>query len=269
MGDSVIPLVLVIVLCQPSRLFAQTLLPANKIEVSVAESVGLPKPAVAPTAGTWKYKEEDVIAEGKARGRYLSTLSVTIKDEGGVWTVTTDINFIEGPVTDVLTLEKDTLIPRKESFKHFLHKGQPWKPVEIDLDFTGNKVTGAMKYVSGPDKPVAFGLGGPLFAGTATDVTVGCLSLADGYSTTFRYFDIQQLALQKPDREKVMQLKVVGMERVTVPAGTFDSYKVELTSPDGSYQETVWIAKDSRIPVKTYAVEVIKGTDVTTTELVP
>jgi hypothetical protein len=265
MGDSVIFLVLAIVLCQPCRLFAQTLLPVNKSVVGAAESVGLPKPAVEPTVGTWKYKETDVIQ----KGTYLSTFSVTIKDDGGVWTLTTDIKFSEGPVSDVLALEKNTLIPRKESFKHFLHKGQPWKPVAIDLDFTGNKVTGSMKYVSGPDKPVAFGLSGRLFAGTANEVTVGCLPLAEGYSTAFRYFDIEQLALNRSDREKLMLLKVVGMERVTVPAGTFDSYKVELTSPDGSYKETVWIAKDSRIPVKTYAVEVIKGTDVTTTELVP
>ena len=34
------------------------------------------------------------------------------------------------------------------------------------------------------------------------------------------------------DKEKLLQLKVLGMERVTVPAGTFDSYKVELTSAD-------------------------------------
>jgi hypothetical protein len=264
MSNSIIFLALAIVMYQPSRLPAQTVVPAKAV-VQAADVV-LPKPAVEPAAGTWKYAETDVASFGT----YHSTFSVTIKDDGAVWTVTTDIKFVEGPVTDVLALEKGTLVPRKEWFKHFLHKGQPWKPVEIDLDFAGNKVTGTKKYVSGADKPVAFDLGGPLFAGTGTDVTVGCLPLADGYSTTFRYFDVEQVALDRPDREKLMQLKVVGVERVTVPAGTFDSYKVELTSPDGSDKHTVWIAKQSRTPVKSDDVAVYKkGTVIATTELVP
>jgi hypothetical protein len=37
------------------------------------------------------------------------------------------------------------------------------------------------------------------------------------------------------------------MESVTVPAGTFEAYKVEITSADNEADKaTVWIAKDSR-----------------------
>jgi hypothetical protein len=58
------------------------------------------------------------------------------------------------------------------------------------------------------------------------------------------------------------------MERVAVSAGTFDSYKVELTSADGrSNKETLWIAKDSRMPVKTSGADELYG--VFTTEMVP
>jgi hypothetical protein len=181
--------------------------------------------------------------------------------------VTTALKFEQGPVTDVSTYEKGMLILRKESFDHFLHEDQPWKPVAINLDFTGNKVTGAMKYVGGQEKPVAMDLDGPVFA-TSPDVMIGCLPLADGYSTTFRTFDIDRLPIKPRASNKLMQLKVVGMERVTVPAGLFDTYKVEVTSTDGaSYKETAWIAKDSCIPVKTSAVDELYGS--TTTELVP
>jgi hypothetical protein len=301
---------LVLVLCQPSLLFAETVLPANQShgrtagvpfvgcasylgggyressrfevaarvkEVAVhsetmvqakkaaPNSVGLPRPAVDLTVGTWKYKETFVAPIG---GTDHSTYSITIKDDGGVWTVTAAMEFSEGPVTDVSTLEKGTLILRKESFKHFAHPGQPWKPVAIKLDFTGNKVTGAMKYVSGQDKPVAVDLGGPLFAGP--DVTIGSLPLADGYSTTFRYFDIDRFALnpQASNKVKLVQIRVVGMERVTVPAGTFDSYRVELTSADGgSNKAIIWIAKDSRMLVRASAVDELYGA--ITTEMVP
>jgi hypothetical protein len=46
-----------------------------------------------------------------------------------------------------------------------------------------------------------------------------------------------------------MQLKVVGSEQVTVPAGTFDAFKVDLTSGDGG-KMTLWVAKTPRQPVK-------------------
>jgi len=60
------------------------------------------------------------------------------------------------------------------------------------------------------------------------------------------------------------------MESVTVPAGTFDAYKVELSSADGgSDKATVWIAKDSRKPAKVSAVLGDMGGATMTAELVP
>ncbi|HEY6253153.1 MAG TPA: DUF3108 domain-containing protein [Candidatus Angelobacter sp.] len=267
-------ILLLLVLCQPARLFAQSTAEAvaRLREVTVdprtvvqaqktsPNSVGVPKPAVDLTAGTWKYKVTAVQPDGT----YHDTYSITVKDDGAVWTVTSTWE-TPGPVTDVQTLEKGTLILRKESFKHFAKPGRPWSRT-TNLDFTGSKVTGATN-ISGQDKPVAIDLGGPLFAGAAaSELTIGCLPLADGYSTTFRNFDIQE------QKESLLQLKVVGMERVTVPAGTFDSYKVELTSASDrrSYKGTVWIAKDSRTPVKASGSETVgRGTIFTTTELVP
>jgi len=117
-------------------------------------------------------------------------------------------------------------------------------------------------------------MSGPLFADIpGSEITIGCLPLAEGYSTTFRTWDIEKLALNSQARDiaRLVQLNVVGSERVTVPAGTFDSYKIELTSATReSNKETVWIAKDSRMPVKTVAVEVLRGVTMSTTsELVP
>lgn len=223
------------------------------------ESVGVPQPAVDPRAGTWKYKATAVQPDGT----YRETYSITIKDDGGVWTVTDTMETPDGPVTDVSTLEKGTLILRRESVKHFAKPGRPW-PVMINLDFTANKVTGTTNR-NGQEKPVAIDLSGPVFAdGPGSDVTIGCLPLADGYSTIIRHFDIQE------QKEKLLQLKVVGMERVTVPAGTFDSYKVELTSAGGgSYKQTVWIAKDSRTPVKDSEDLSNMGDTIVTAELVP
>ena len=67
-----------------------------------------------------------------------------------------------------------------------------------------------------------------------------------------------------------MALKVAGVESVTVPAGTFDSYKVEVSSADGGGdKQTVWIAKDSHKPVKVEAVLASMGGATLTMELQP
>ena len=57
------------------------------------------------------------------------------------------------------------------------------------------------------------------------------------------------------NEEEVMQLKVTGSEKVTVPAGSFDAFTAEITPGDGSAGKvTVWISKDSHKPVKFAAV---------------
>jgi len=57
---------------------------------------------------------------------------------------------------------------------------------------------------------------------------------------------------QKP---QIKQLKVLGTESVTVPAGTFDAYKVEIVAADNDAdKQTVWIDKISRRVLKISAV---------------
>jgi hypothetical protein len=78
---------------------------------------------------------------------------------------------------------------------------------------------------------------------------IASLPLADGYSVSFRNWDLQK---QKP---QIKQLKVVGTESVTVPAGTFDAYKVEIVAADNDAdKQTVWIDKNSRKVLKLMAV---------------
>ena len=56
---------------------------------------------------------------------------------------------------------------------------------------------------------------------------------------------------------------------MTVPGGKFDCFKVEITSADGgSDKTTVWIAKDTRVPVKLSAVLGSMGGATMTAELV-
>jgi hypothetical protein len=74
---------------------------------------------------------------------------------------------------------------------------------------------------------------------------IACLPLAEGYSTVFRNFDAQK------QRAKAMRLEVAGSEEIEVPAGRFDTFRVELTSAEGGPERsTVWVSKDGREAVK-------------------
>jgi hypothetical protein len=117
--------------------------------------------------------------------------------------------------------------------------------------------------MSGGDKPIAVDMSGPVFPEvSAAPAVLACLPLAEGYATAFRTFDVQK------QKEKVMQLQVAGSEKVTVPAGSFDAFKVEVVAGDGGAEKiTVWIAKESRKPVKFSAVMPEMGGATVTAEL--
>ena len=103
-----------------------------------------------------------------------------------------------------------------------------------------------------------------VLGGHAQDVVhAAWRSDAEGFTTTFRNFDVQT------QKVKLEQLSVAGVEKVTVPAGTFDAYRVEITSADGgSDKKTVWIAKDSHKVMKATAVLASMGGALFTEEAV-
>jgi len=113
------------------------------------------------------------------------------------------------------------------------------------------------------DRPVNVELGGPLFGEGAGGMQVlATLPLDQGYKTAFRNFDLQK------SKEKLMQLEVTGSEKVTVPAGEFDAFKVEITPSDGSAgKATLWVAKADRQVVKVAAVMPEMGGATMTLEL--
>jgi dipeptidyl aminopeptidase/acylaminoacyl peptidase len=227
----------------------KTVVLAKKVDAS---SVGVPKLAMDLQPGTYKYQ-----AKIEANGQQFSlTVSTTIAEDGGAWTATDVMDTPNGTVTETSTLEKGTLIARKLNLKQ--------GPVAVDLNFAGDKAVGNMN-MNGTDKPISVDLGGPLFAdAAAAKQSISCLPLAEGYTTTYRNFDVLK------QKVKLMQLKVSGIDKVTVPAGTFDAYKVEISSADGGDdKETVWIARDSHKAVKESAVLASMGGAVLTQELVP
>jgi hypothetical protein len=227
----------------------KTVVLAKKVD---ANSVSAPKTAMDLQPGEYKYK-----AMIEVSGQQIPlSVSTTIKEEGGAWTATDTFDTPNGTVVQVASLEKGTLIIRKLNVKQ--------GPLVLDLSFTDSKASGNMN-MGGQDHTVAVDLGGPLFAdGPAAKQSISCLPLAEGYTTTYRNFDVQQ------QKVKLLQLKVTGTEKVTVPAGTFDAYKVEISSADGGAdKQTLWVTPDTHKPVKQSAVLPSMGGAVLTQELMP
>lgn len=220
----------------------------KKVEISSA----VPKPAVDLQSSTANYKAS--IAAGSQT--IPLTIKREIKDENGAWTVTETALVPGGEIVDISTLEKGTLLLKRRVIKQ--------GPMTIDVDVKPDKVSGTMT-VNGEAKPIDAATGGTLFAdGAGTYDVIAALPLGDGYSLSFRNFDVMK---QKP---QLKQLKVVGSESVTVPAGTFDAYKVEIVSTDNEAdKQTVWITKDTRKVVKIAAVLPSLGGAILTSELTP
>jgi hypothetical protein len=223
--------------------------PAKAVD---AGAVGVPKPAVDLATGRYKYDVKLVL------GGQTMSLKVTtvIEDGGALWMATDTMETPQGTAVDVAKIEKSSLIldSRKTT------QG----PVAIDVVFSGGKAAGKMN-LNGQDKVIDADMGGAIFGDAAGgDQVIATLPLAVGYTTTFRNFDIQG------QKVKLEQLSVAGEEPVTVAAGTFNTFRVEITAADGGGdKKTLWVAKDSRKVVKASAVLASMGGAVLTQELLP
>jgi dipeptidyl aminopeptidase/acylaminoacyl peptidase len=227
----------------------KTVVLAKKVDTA---AVGAPKPVTDLKAASLSY--QGMIAAG---GQSIPIgVTRTIKEDGGSWVVTDTAKLPMGEAIDTTTLEKGSLVVTKRQVKQ--------GPVTIDLAFKDGKATGTMA-MGGEPKPIAADLGGPLFAdGAGAWDAIAQLPLAEGYTATYRNFDIQKA---KPS---LKQVKVLGAEEIKAAAGTFKTWKAEVTSAEGEPgSTTLWIAQDSRRVVKTSSVVPQMGGATVTSELQP
>jgi len=229
----------------------KTVVLAKKMDAP-STAAASPKPSADLTPGTSTYKGS-LAAGGQSMAMDLTR---TVKDSSGVWLVTETAVLPMGTMSDEATLDKGTLLLRKR----VIHQG----PAVVQISFADNKATGTMS-MNGQDRPITADIGGSLFAdGAGASDVIAALPIADGYTTTFRNFDIMS------QKVNPRQLKVVGTEKVTVPAGTFDAWKIEITPADGGTGEstTLWVDKTSRRAVKSVTVIPQMNGAVATAELV-
>jgi hypothetical protein len=157
---------------------------------------------------------------------------------------------------DRTVLDKDSLV--------VLSREVQQGPATVKLEVRDNRATGTLS-MSGQERPIEVELGGALFAdGAGGPDSLAALPLAEGYTTVYRTLDLMK------QQEKLMKMVVEAAESVSVPAGTFDAWRIEIVPANGDPgSTTLWIARDSRKLVKSSAVLPEMNGAVVTSELLP
>ena len=136
-----------------------------------------------------------------------------------VWRIISEQSSPMGAAADTFDVDIKTLIP--------VYRGVKQGGTTVRVNYSETAINGAIS-MPGREMPLESKLDAPVYGtDNALDVVLGSLPLAPGYKTTLRTFDILSQSV------KVMTVEVAGIEKVTVPAGTFDAFKVELKNMDG------------------------------------
>ncbi|MCB0662130.1 MAG: S9 family peptidase [Saprospiraceae bacterium] len=197
-----------------------------------------PVPEKDLKAGEDKY-QVTMMLQGQKLGMDLTT---TIEDGGDTWIIKDHVKSMMGIVEDQSVVKKGTLIPVSRSVKQN----------QVTMLFDYSDTLANITVVAGPDQQkLQKDLQGSLFAdGAGAKNILTSLPIKEGYKATYRNLDVQTQTV------KVFEMEVVGTDKVTVPAGEFEAYKIVMKPANGEPgEQNIWVTKDEeRKVIKTRAV---------------
>jgi hypothetical protein len=186
----------------------------------------------------------DATMKMKGRSRNLSSTLTYVKTTTSgtdTWTLVNKIKTSRGTSTDSLIADRSSLLPVS---RH--RRGG----AGMDLTYTGPSESGETEagstMVSGTVKPggqsrqISTSVKGPTLAGGLHDViALGAMPLEPGFEATLQVFSPQDQATKRAEFE------TVGTETVETPAGSFETYVVDLDVGDGYVTGTVHLRKEA------------------------
>ena len=177
---------------------------------------------------------------GTVMGQQLEIAStVRISSEEGegdpIWRVATEVSSPMGDASDIHLLDDDTLLPR--------HRTVAQGPLQIELDFTSDTVSGTMQ-MGQQEMPVQASLPAPVVGDdSALGVYLAAASLQPGATGFLRTFDVQA------QKVRLWRLTATGPEPVEVPAGTFQTTRVAVEPVDDAAGGSTWWLADDPFPL--------------------
>lgn len=139
---------------------------------------------------------------------------------------------------DTLLVDAKTLLPVSRNIKQGMGT--------VHLKFENGKVEGMLE--AGPQKlPINVNVDVPIVSdGAGVEMMIESLSLTE--NTTLKFYQLDLMSA----KTKEYILKVVGNEKISVPAGEYDTYKVDIKEVSGEGEPThKWVDKASGKTVKT------------------
>jgi dipeptidyl aminopeptidase/acylaminoacyl peptidase len=221
----------------------------DKVDVAAA---GTPQPVAGLVPGTSRYE-----AKIDLGGQQIQlAMGREVKDEGELWLV---IDTVETPMGQ----GEERAWLRKGSLAVVSRKARQG-PTTVEVDVHDQRASGKLS-MGGQERPIDIALGGDLYGdGAGAYEALGALPLAEGFSTIYRNLDLMA------QKEKLMKLVVGAIETVTVPAGTYEAWRLDIAPANGDPgRASVWVARDSRKVVKTTAIVPEMGGATVTSELMP
>lgn len=223
------------------KLIAITVDPAKVEKPKIASALDaaktIPLPVVDATRfalGTLAYKTTIKLSGGREM-QIDGTRVVARETSGGtpVYRITSTAKTPMGDSSDVYVIDATSLQPVTRTAKQ--------GPAAFEVKYEDKTITGEI--AAGPQKiPVKIDLEAPVFGDQAAfELAIAAMPLAPGYHTTVRTAEV---GMQQ--RVRYWSITVDGEESVTVPAGTFQAYKVRIEPLDNEPGGTThWITKDT------------------------
>ncbi|UCG88248.1 MAG: S9 family peptidase, partial [Gemmatimonadota bacterium] len=145
------------------------------------------------------------------------TVEAVTVDGQDTWRIVEQVNTPMGSQVDTLEANRQSLLPVRR-----VASGAG----TVQLHYTDEAITGEMNAM-GQNIPVNVSLEAPIFGGgSGVEMAIAGLPLTEGYSTTFRTFNIMT------QKVRPFSLTATGTETVECAAGTFDTFVIELKPLD-------------------------------------
>lgn len=176
-----------------------------------------------------KLSYEVTMKIGSRDFNFTAERDILVKD--GKVLVSDKIISAMGSASDSYIINATTLLPEMRNSKQ-------GDTETLSLIYSADKVMGKMQGMGNP-VDINVKLTGPVLGeGASLELFLTALPLKDNYSLFLKYFE------HYSQEVKSAMATVKGIEEITVPAGTFSCYKIELKSDIGT-TDYYWISADN------------------------
>jgi hypothetical protein len=233
-------------LAAPAALAAQTA-PAAPAAPAAAPAVQLGQYAGALKAGSWTWSNT-LSANGQTQDFGSRTVTLQKGKAGDTWMLLDAQTNAMVSLSDTLVMSSSDLGPVSRSFK----MDSPMGAANLALTYTPDSVKGALQAPGQSQTIAAKNVKGALSNDAVLLLALGRMPLATGWTGRLDLLNPANGALLP------LTLRVSGTEKVTVPAGTFDTFVVEMTG--GPAPVSYYVSKDGPVVRTVQTVPQMGGT---------